>query len=98
MLGLVQSVLSCLWCDHVSVGAEEGGRVVRSGGGRIALDCADPSCATADGKAPCAGSPDGDSSTSSTWGEGGSLVPVQGQALGVWPDIGWSPCARCGSV
>lgn len=82
MLGLVQSVLSCLWCDHVNEGGEEGAHMLRSGGGRVDLDCTDVSCVTADGKAPHAGSADHDSSSSSTWGGAGSLVPAPGTRSG----------------
>lgn len=82
VLGLVQSVLSCLWCDQVNVDGEEGARVARSEGSRRDLDCADLSCATADGKAPCARSPDHDSSTSSSWGGAGNLVPAPGICSG----------------
>lgn len=34
MSGWVQSVLSCLWWDHVSEGGEEGAHMARSGGSR----------------------------------------------------------------
>lgn len=95
MLGLVQSVLSCLWCDHVWVGRR--GQRGQVWGKQRRLEYADLSCVAADGRAPCAhlltmtAAP-------AVPGRGWCRCLCQGHALGVWPDAGWAPCARSGSV